>query len=369
MSLRVTSLRIRSWPADVRVATLVWLEARLYVATALVVTDAVIDRLEPPPAFTPVNDGLLAWDGSWYSQIADVGYLGADDPAVRFFPLWPLVGRYVGELTDGPDIALVAMANLFALIAAVLMYRLTFSETRDVAIAQRATRLLALFPPAFVLVLAYSEALFLVLGLGMVLALRQQRWLLAAALGFLAGLTRPVASLLALSAAVCVHSSGARRSPPAVASVLAAPLGSLTFLVWSGFALDDWTAPLDRQRELRGDIAEPVTRLLNAFVDAVKGDEGEALHLIAAVIIVGLTVVAVRKLSTDLWIYVVPSTLLLVAAENLNSMERYALGAFPLVMAAAIVSRHHLLDRWLPTASAVGMVAASTLMFNGVYVP
>ncbi len=352
-----------------RAAAASWLEARLYVTVAYVVTHAVIDRLEPPPAFSPIDDGLLAWDGSWYRQIAEVGYLGADDPAVRFFPLWPLLGRYVGYLVGGPDIALVLLANLLALVAGVLLYRLVMAETHDPRIAKRAVRILSLFPPAFVLVLAYSESLFLVLGIGMVLALREQRWWIASILGFLAGLTRPVAGLLGLSAAITVLRLRDRRAPASIIAIVAAPAGSIAFLVWSAFALDDWRAPIDRQRELRGDITEPVTRIADAFASGVRGDEGEAFHLIAAIIIIGLTVVVVRNLSADLWAYTVPSTLLLVSAENLNSMERYALGAFPLVIAAAIVSRRPILDRWLPTASAVGMVAVSTLMLNGVYVP
>ena len=67
---------------DVRVAVPAWLEARLYVAAAFAVTGALVDRLEPPPAFTPLEDGLLAWDGTWYRAIADNGYVDADDPAV-----------------------------------------------------------------------------------------------------------------------------------------------------------------------------------------------------------------------------------------------------------------------------------------------
>ena len=75
------------------------------------------------------------------------------------------------------------------------------------------------------------------------------------------------------------------------------------------------------------------------------------------------------RLSADLWVYTIPSTILLIGADNLNSMERYALGVFPLVIAAAIVSRRPLLDRWVPTASAVALTSVTTLALNGVYVP
>lgn len=358
-----------SWGRDLRAALPSWIEARLYVGAAYVVTWGVIDRLEPPPDFSPIEDGLLAWDGTWYHQIAENGYVDAQDPAVRFFPLWPLLGRWVGWIGDRPDIALAVLANVFALVAAVALHRLVTEETGDAAAARRTVRLMALFPSAFVLVLAYSEALYLALAITMFLALRHQRWWGGAALAYLAGLTRPVGALLALPAAVVAHQSGSLRRPAALASVIAAPLGAATFIIWSAVALDDWTAPLDRQRELRGDAAEPVGRWFSSVGDAFGGDEGELFHLLAVGLLVFLTFVVVRRLSLDLVAYTVPSTLVLISADNLNSMERYALATFPLVIAAGLVSRSEFFDRWLPTASAVGLVSLTTLALNGVYVP
>ena len=229
-------------------------------------------------------------------------------------------------------------------------------------------RLFALFPPAFVLVLGYSEALYLCLALGFVLTARARRWEATAVLGFLAGLTRPVAGLLALPAAVLAWRHD-RRSPMALLSVASAPLGTLVFLWWSEREQGGWRAPIDAQRELRGEVTEPVTRLGRALIDGIGGDEGELFHGLAALILIALAVHVVRRMSTDLWVYAVPSTLMLVAADNLNSMERYALGVFPLVIAAGMISRHTYLDRWLPTASAVALTVVTTLALNGVYVP
>lgn len=352
-----------------RIAVAAWLEARLYVTAAFVVTDAIIDRLEPPPDFTPLSDGLLAWDGSWYHRIAEQGYLDATDPATRFFPLFPLLGRWLGAVLGNSEIALIAIANIASLLAAVWLHRITLDETGDPRTADRAVRLLALFPPAFVLVLAYSESLFLVLALGALLAARRGRWHGAAVGAYLAGLTRPVGTLLALPLLVRLSIDKATRNPRAWLAVAAAPLGSATFLAWAAVALDDWRAPLDRQQDLRGGVAEPLTRLLSALVDGLRGDEGELFHFGAAAAVIVLAITACRQLSPDLWSYAVASGVVLIAAENLNSMERYTLTAFPLLIAAAILSRHPALDRWLPTASAVGMVAVTTLALNGVYVP
>jgi len=345
-----------------------WIEARVYVAAAWIVTWGVVNHVEPAVENAPIEDGLLAWDGAWYERIAEQGYLGADDPAVRFFPLWPLLGRWAGWLLT-TEVALVVLANAAALAAAALLHRLTLDETGDRELARRTVRLFALAPPAFVLVMAYSEAVFITLSIAMVLATRGRRWWGAALAGYLAGLTRPVAALLAVPTVIELWRNGARRSPAAWLAVMAAPLGSLTFLAWSQVALDDWSAPLDRQRELRGEITEPLGRLVLAVREAFGGDEGDALHFVAAVVIVILTVVAIRKLSVALAAYTGVSVLVLFAADNLNSMERYALAVFPLAMAAAIATRHPVARRVAPTAAAVGLVSCTTLALYGVYVP
>ena len=131
------------------------------MAAAFLVTFSILDRLGPPTPDAPVRDGLLAWDGRWFQAIAADGYGDASDPALRFFPLWPLLGRALGGLTGIDEgLVLVVLANAGALAAGVLLHRLVVEETGDPGLARRAVRLLALAPPSFVLVLGYSEALY-----------------------------------------------------------------------------------------------------------------------------------------------------------------------------------------------------------------
>src|SRR5581483_12500553 len=60
----------------------------------------------------------------------------------------------------------------------------------------------ALFPAAAVLVMGYAEALFMALSVGAFLALRTRRWEVAAGLGLLAGLCRPLGVVLVVPAAI-----------------------------------------------------------------------------------------------------------------------------------------------------------------------
>lgn len=346
-----------------------WLEARLYVAAAFIVTFSILDRLGPDTGTAPVGDGLLAWDGGWYQMIAESGYGGTDDPALRFFPLWPLLGRIAGGLT-GVDkgLALAALANAFALAAGILLHRLAADATGDQELARRAVRLLALAPPSFVLVLGYSEALYITLALAVFLLAERRAWWAAAAAGYLAGLTRPVGVLLALPMAYAVLADRSHRRPGAVAAALAPAAGAATFLGWAGLALGDATGPLDRQQELKG-WSEPVSRLIRAAYRGVLGDEGELLHFLAAVIVIGLAVMAARRLGRPMALYTGANVVVVLAAANLNGLERYGLAAFPLVIAAAALSRRRWLDGWAVTASAVGMAALTVLALGGAYVP
>ena len=160
----------------------------------------------------------------------------------------------------------------------------------------------------------------------------------------------------------------AQRRPGALAAALAPAAGAATFLAWAGLALNDASAPIDRQQELRG-WSEPVKPLFRAAYRGIRGDEGELFHFLAAVIVIGLTVVVVRRLGRPLALYCGANVLVMLAADNLNSLERYCLAVFPLVIAAAALSRGRRTDGWAVTAAGAGMVALTVLALGGAYVP
>ena len=191
----------RAWLDDLGVAVVPWLVSRALVGVAYVVARLTADELDARPV--PLADGLFAWDGTWYLRIAEEGYTGAPQEALRFFPLYPTGGRLVGYLLLGRSwIALLLLANVGALAAAALVRRLTLELGGDEVTATRAAWLLLLTPASFVLVWAYSEAVFLVAAAGALLAMRRRAWWWVAGLGMAAALTRPVGVLLALAVAV-----------------------------------------------------------------------------------------------------------------------------------------------------------------------
>jgi hypothetical protein len=58
-----------------------------------------------------------------------------------------------------------------------------------------------------------------------------------------------------------------------------------------------------------------------------------------------------------------------LAAENLNSLERYGLNAFPLALTLAVAVRNDRVERVATTVLGGGVVALSSLAWLGAYVP
>jgi hypothetical protein len=317
--------------------------------------------------------GLFAWDGVFYRGVAEHGYRAEDSEALRFFPLYSLVGRVVHALPAvSAGLALLVVTNVAALVAGALVHRITLFETGDRRAARRAAWFLALVPPAFVLTWGYAEALFIVLAAATVLALRQQRWWWAAALGFAAGLTRPTGVFLALAALVeggrRLGRSGFRElAPRAVA--LAAPLaGTATYLWWVDHVFGDWKIPIDRQNDLRGGVANPFVRIAEAASDLLHRDV-DGLHLPFAIALVVLAVIVLRRLPLSYGLFSVAIVVTSLAAGNLNSIERYGLNAFPLVIGLALVTPTPLRERVTSAVCAVGMAWMAALAWLAVYVP
>ncbi|MGO9910467.1 MAG: mannosyltransferase family protein, partial [Acidimicrobiales bacterium] len=272
-----------------RAAVLPFLVSRAIVLAALGMARFLVDQLGPSisnatgaKAVGTAHSGLLAWDASWYLRIAEVGYGGAGKQALRFFPLFPLLGRLVGSLPGISDgTALILLANVFAFVALVLLHSLVSRESLGHDSAERSIWVLALWPAAFVLVMGYAESLLLCLSIAAFLCWRTGRWWWSIVPAYLAGLCRPVGVLLALPALVEAviwwRSSGHRSLASAssrLVAIAAAPAGMATYLAWSAATNGSFFEPLSEQtsRLHRGGIADPIATLLHDTSDLVHGN-------------------------------------------------------------------------------------------------
>ena len=92
-------------------------------------------------------------------------------------------------------------------------------------------------------------------------------------------------------------------------------------------------------RSLRGDFVDPVSRLVDAAGDLFGGDQfGSGLHLVWALVFLALLVVVARRLPASYTALHRGHPARGLSAENLDSFERYAMGAFPLLLGLALVT-------------------------------
>ncbi len=319
--------------------------------------------------------GWLSWDGGFYRVIAQHGYLGAGGESIRFFPLYPLLGRGLSyPLGGNTDLALLVIAKISVLVAAWGIYRLVVDERSSKRAAARAVWFWVLFPGAFVLAWAYSEALLIALAVWGVWALRKQRWWLAAALGLLAGLCRPVGVALAAAAIVEV----VRHWPPRPrrvgvaqgAAVIAAPVGAIAFCAYSAVRGFGFWAPLQVQDQLRH-TETPLERIWS-LPDTLSGHDAftTGLHVPFVVGFLVLAVWAFRRLPATYGVFAAVILAAALSADNLNSVERYATSAFPLAIAGALVLEGR--EELEPVAYAAGgalSIGLCALALTGAYVP
>jgi hypothetical protein len=220
--------------------------------------------------------------------------------------------------------------------------------------------------------------LLIVFAIATFLALRRRRWGWAFVLGLLAGLTRPLGVLLVVPATIEAvrgfrdDASSLRERAWRLLAAGAPGAGGVAYLVWSWLAYGDPMRPLRLQQEFdrRGGFVNPVRRLIEAAQQLAGGaDLGSGLHFPWAVGFLVLLAVVFWKLPASYGWFTAAILVLSLGAGNLDSLERYGLSAFPLVVGLALVVRWPWLERMALVVAATGLVTYATLAFLGAYVP
>lgn len=205
-----------AWATAFGAALRAFAVSRLVVWTAGIVTILVLGwaesrgaRLDPLWSCRPTGTGLDAlvapgcrWDSTWYLKIAEAGYSSADPARSAFFPLYPALVSIVSAPLGGSLLAAGLLISWGCALAFLTLLHRTVAAARDTATATTVVRVAAFVPPAVFLSAVYTEALFLVLSLGVLVAARRDRWLWAGVLGAFAASCRSIGVLLVIPLAV-----------------------------------------------------------------------------------------------------------------------------------------------------------------------
>ncbi len=352
---------------------------------ALALAHFVVDRTHPTTAGVAarVHEGLLGWDAGWYEAIARFGYGPLGRGSLRFFPLFPLAARALAFLPGvSAGAALVVLANVASLLGTALLYVLARRETGDSRLALRAAWLVSLVPPAFTLVMGYAEGMLLLFTTACFLAVRPASgtgakpwWWVAAAAGFAAALTRPLGVLLVLPVA-CEAVRWWRRSErglrwSSVVAVAAPVAGLLAYLGWAGASQGNFWAPLRVQEQAghHGGLADPFRTLVHDASGALHRHVGTALHVPWVGLVLVLLILVWMRWPASYGAFATAVVVVALSGTNLDSFERYALSAFPLVLVGAGLTSGARVERVVLTLAAAGLVGYSLLAFLNLSVP
>jgi Gpi18-like mannosyltransferase len=154
----------------------------------------------------PLSSLLTRWDAPHYLDIARLGYtadrsLGDQWLFIVFYPLYPALTALLKPVFGTEFNAATIISWLSLAGACYWMYRLSLLDN-DKPEARRAVKFLLIFPAAVFLGAPYTESLFLLLTVLCLYALRKRSFWLAGVFGFLAALTRNLGAVLVVPFAV-----------------------------------------------------------------------------------------------------------------------------------------------------------------------
>jgi hypothetical protein len=361
------------------VAWLPWLTARIITLFALGLAKYEVKHfhITDSKAVLESHDGLLGSDAGWYQTIAAHGYGALPRSAIRFFPLLPLLDRGLHDITSlTVGIASLLITNGAALLLGMGIYALVRSEWQDTLLARRAVWLIMLAPPAFIFVMGYSEALLVLLAVAFFLAIRRGTWWWAALFGYLAGTARPIGCLLVIPVVIEVirswHTDRWGRWPGKVAAIASSVAGTVTYLGWVSATFGGFLEPLKIQQQQghHGALTDPVSTIYHSLANLAHGHHiGDALHVPWIAVAVILIVVAFWRLPASYGAFALCVVVVALSGSNLDSFERYALSAFPLVMAASTLLRSARIATVTYVLCGAAMALYAVLAFQGAYVP
>jgi hypothetical protein len=148
-------------------------------------------------------------------------------------------------------------------------------------------------------------------------------------------------------------------------------LGLAGFGIWAHHEVGDFWAPLGVQLESshHGGLSDPFVTLVHDARGVFHHHVGTALHVPWVIVAVVLLIVCWRRLPAPYTVFAGAILAVAVAGTNLDSFERYALSAFPLAMAAAILCRRVRTEQVVLVLLPAVLAGYALLAFLNISVP
>jgi hypothetical protein len=375
------SVAQESTRSDARDAVLLWLTRiqpylLLFLGFRMLVAVVAVFASWLAPTLSSGEVLAKGWDGGWYLSIAENGYPpdlsnAGGGNAWAFFPGYPGALRGTATLlgTSMPT-ASIFVGLLFGILAAVgVGLALEDLVPRPAAIAGTAAFLF--FPTSFVLAMSYTEAPFVACSAFMLLLLRRQLWLPAAAMAAYGSVLRPQGAVLV---ATFVIAAFIMRGPVDVRRVVAVLLTPAPLLGWLWYQFDQLGTPigfLEAQAAWgAGDFAwfsTPFRAVGHVVRDGVGlANAHQVLATIGLVFMLSGTAALIiiqrrgAAVPVHVWVFVLGTIFAAASPFFASSVLRYSSVAFPLLGALVAITPSRL--RWPVIAGSAMWQGALTVV-------
>lgn len=336
--------------------------------------------------FPPMESLFSHWDAPHYLDIARLGYtadksLGDQWLFIVFYPLYPALTALIKPLLGSEFSAATAISWACLAGACYWLYRLSLLDN-DRREARRAVKYLLIFPAAVFLGAPYTESLFLLLTVLSLYALRKNCWWLAGLMGFLAALTRNLGVLLVLPFAVELFTKlGIMADLRKFKSgkvwkdllkqgcwVLLIPLGLAAYLLINQAVYGNPFMFLKIQNDHWGQHTQPIWSTVLSTWNYLTGNETLEVKLYLwgpqmagmAAMLIALPFM-VRRLRPSYAAYLIVYVFMALTPSWLLSFNRYMMGAVPLFIGIAAMTR----KRWVDNTLTVIFVALMLFLAAG----
>lgn len=312
-------------------------------------------------------------DAGWYYGIANHGYEKRPFDADRaanwaFFPLHPMLWRVAMIWGEG-DGALVGvvLANICLLASLFLVHRLTVALGYPLRVAHGAVLFLTFAPVSYFFSMPWSESLFLLLTTATFLAATRERWALVLLLGTLACATRFAGLFLMPALLVLLWQKRDALPRRAWAAVGLMPVGTLAFMAILWRACGNALAFIDIQQAWGRQLTIPYKALgVVVAKPYFIASDWNLRPLNFAAFVAGAAAfwwLARHRREYALAAFLGLGLLAPAMTGTLTSMARYAIGLFPLAIAAGYALRHRQVERTFLVVSSA-LLALLALAFQ-----
>lgn len=313
------------------------------------------EKAIPKSGVRLILDVLTSWDGQWYHRIIAEGYprhvqahvtYEVADARAAFFPAYPMLVRAVDRILPGHEAVAALAVNFILGATAVLLGGLLAREIFGWKVASRSMALMALFPGAFVLSFAYTEALLITVAAACLLCLLRRQWVWAGVLAAIGTATRPNGIALCAACAVAAYIAiRDRREWRSLSAVVLSPLGFIGFQLWLWQHTGEAFVWFRVQTEAWGEgasfgytaLRNSVGALINPFSSPTKTITALSMAALICLIVAAWR----RRLPAPVLAYCVVIIALMLIPATVTARPRFVFTAFPLLFSAAALIEPH----------------------------